>query len=84
MLYSKILHGWVEALYDLDGNCLALKFVQNESEPVERRARREASDGPQQPDELEEDELIEEPSTLEEIEGLEKFVDIKMVQPPQP
>ena len=84
MLYSKILHGWVEAVYTFDGDCIKVKFVQDDSKPIDRRILRQKSDGPQQPDEFEHDELIDPeqyPQIIEDIECKEKHVDIELVQP---
>lgn len=83
MRYVKVIQGWCEVLYDFDGNPLACKFTQDDSKPVDRRALREEADGPQTPEQLEDDEVIEHVEDLEYIESKEKFFDLQMVQPVQ-
>jgi hypothetical protein len=81
MKYVKIIHGWVEQVYNLDGHCVEQKFVQNDSAPVERRALREDMDGDQTTDQLEDDEIIEHSEDVEYIESREKLCEIVIEQP---
>ena len=81
MLYSKITHGWVEQIYDFDGNCLGQKFMADDSKQIERRAYRQKEDGPMQPGQLEHDQIIEHPEDLQFIDEKERYCDFTMVQP---
>lgn len=81
MLYTKVLHGWMELTYDFNGNCQSLEWVQNDSMPVERRALREESDGKQTESQLEDNEIIEHEDDLAFLESKEKFCDIIVQQP---
>jgi hypothetical protein len=82
-LYRRIVHGYVEQVYDALGTCVSQEFVALESQPVERRYVAPA-DAEAAEDELEDDELIEHPDDLETIEQVERFQPYDMVQPPKP
>ena len=83
MLYVKVIKGWCEITYNFEGKPLSTKFVQNESEQIERRAQRDASDGEQKEGQLEDDELVEHPDDIEYLESKEKYCHLEMVQPDQ-
>ena len=79
-LYRRIVHGYCEQIFDEFGNCLSQEFVALEAQPVERRYI--APEGPAEDNQtLEDDELIEHPEDLKEIESVEKNWPYDMVQP---
>jgi hypothetical protein len=79
-LYYKVIQGWVEQVYDEDGNCLRQEFVANESEPVERRIIVPEDAEPEE-GELEDGELIEHDEDIADLESRERFVEASMIQP---
>lgn len=84
-LYTKVIQGCVEQLYDDDGNCVSQEFVPFDGAPVDRRIYRPDDDPDEVPEgELAHDELIEHPDDIAWIESREKFCDTGMTQPPKP
>ena len=65
MGYTKITQGWVEQVYDDEGNCIEQEFV-----PTDDVDRRDALD-----------ESIEDVEWLAEIESKEKHCPFYMIQP---
>jgi hypothetical protein len=79
-LYTKIVQGCVEQVYDDNGNCLSQEFVPFEGAPVDRRIMRAEGEQIEEGD-LENDEVIEHPEDIAAIEAVEKFQSFDMVQP---
>jgi hypothetical protein len=81
--YRKIVQGYIEQVYDEEGNCLSQEFFPHESAPVDRRIIRgedeNVTDG-----ELEDDEVIEHPEDIAALESVEKFCGTDLVQPKPP
>lgn len=76
--YTKVVQGHVEQVYDTEGNCVEMRFVAHESDPVDRRIIRQPGDVVQN-GELEDDEVITHPEDLKYILSRERFCPYEMV-----
>lgn len=83
MAYKKIVHGFVEQTFDDSGRCIEQEFSPLDNAPIERRFI--LPEGLKESDleegEMGDDELIEDPELLAEVEAQEKFFGFDMIQP---
>jgi hypothetical protein len=83
MAYTKTIHGFVEQHYNDEGACVSQEFRVMENQPVERRYILPdwIDEQDLEEDELGDDELIEDPDLLAELEATEKHFPTEMLQP---